>query len=86
MSQSGSDHDIRRPTVRNKEGHRPSAITDGDTPAYSIIKKRENGSEGSGGRSTQRKCGGEKLNCMRGVGLQRSHDNGSLSRCTLGDW
>jgi hypothetical protein len=53
---------------------------------YSIIKKREKGSEGLGGRSTQRECGGEKQNDMRGARLQRSHDNGSLSSSTLDDW
>ena len=53
---------------------------------YSIIKKREKGSEELGRRSTQRECGGEKQNGMQGARLQRSHDNGSLSRCTLDDW
>ena len=86
MAQSGGDRDLRKPTFRNKEGHRPSPITDGVRLRYSIIKKREKGLERLGGRSAQRECSGEKQNGVRGARLQRSHDDGPLSRRTFDDW
>lgn len=81
-----SDRDLQRWAARSEEGKIPNLYPAVIRLRYSIIKEREGGSDGLGGRSTQRECGGKKKNCGRDDGLRRSRRNGLLNRCALDYW